>query len=53
MVHPKVLTNCGIDPEKYRGFAFGMGLERMVKMRYNIDDLRLFYDNDIRFLNQF
>ena len=53
MVHPKVLTNCGIDPEEYSGFAFGMGLERMVMMRYNIDDLRLFYDNDIRFLNQF
>ena len=53
MVHPKVLTNCGIDPEEYSGFAFGMGLELMVMMRYNIDDLRLFYDNDIRFLNQF
>ncbi len=53
MVHPKVQTNCGIDPEEYSGFAFGMGLERMVMMRYNIDDLRLFYDNDIRFLNQF
>ena len=53
MVHPKVLRNCGIDPEVYSGFAFGMGLERMVMQRYNIDDLRLFYENDLRFLNQF
>ncbi len=53
MVHPKVLQNCGIDPEVYSGFAFGMGLERIVMRRYNIDDLRLFYENDLRFLNQF
>ena len=53
MVHPKVLENCGIDPEEYSGFAFGMGLERLVMRRYNIDDLRLFYENDVRFLNQF
>ena len=53
MVHPKVLENCGIDPEEYSGFAFGMGLERLVMRRYNIDDLRLFYENDQRFLNQF
>lgn len=53
MVHPKVLGNCGIDPEEYSGFAFGMGLERLVMRRYNIDDLRLFYENDARFLNQF
>ena len=53
MVHPKVLTNCGIDPEEYSGFAFGMGLERMVMMSYNIDDLRMFYENDVRFLKQF
>lgn len=53
MVHPKVLSNCGIDPEEYTGFAFGMGLERIVMRRYNIDDLRLFYENDLRFLNQF
>lgn len=53
MVHPKVLQNCGIDPEIYSGFAFGMGLERIVMRRYNIDDLRLLYDNDIRFLEQF
>ena len=53
MVHPKVLSNCGIDPEIYSGFALGMGLERVVMRRYNIDDLRLFYENDVRFLNQF
>lgn len=53
MVHPKVLSVCGIDPEEYSGFAFGMGLERIVMRRYNIDDLRLFFENDIRFLNQF
>lgn len=53
MVHPKVLLGCGIDPEEYSGFAFGMGLERLVMRRYNIDDLRLFYENDKRFLNQF
>lgn len=53
MVHPKVLENCGIDPEEYSGFAFGMGVERVVMRRYNIDDLRMFYENDVRFLNQF
>lgn len=53
MAHPKVLQNCGIDPEKYSGFALGMGLERVVMRRYNIDDLRLFYENDVRFLKQF
>ena len=53
MVHPKVLSNCGIDPEVYSGFAFGMGLERVVMRRFNIDDLRLLYENDLRFLNQF
>ena len=53
MVHPKVLSTCGIDPEEYSGFAFGFGLERLVMMRYNIDDLRMFYENDIRFLDQF
>lgn len=53
MVHPKVLENCGLDPEEYSGFAFGMGLERIVMRRYNIDDLRLFYENDVRFLDQF
>ncbi len=53
MVHPKVLQNCGIDPEVYSGFALGMGLERVAMRRYNIDDLRLFYENDVRFLSQF
>ena len=53
MVHPKVLSNCGIDPEVYSGFALGMGLERVVMRRYNIDDIRLFYENDMRFLKQF
>ena len=53
MVHPKVLENCNIDPEEYSGFAFGMGLERLVMRRFNIDDLRLFFENDQRFLNQF
>lgn len=53
MVHPKVLKNGGIDPEEYSGFAFGMGLERLVMRRYDIDDMRLFYENDQRFLNQF
>jgi len=53
MVHPKVLENCGIDSEKYSGFAFGMGLERMAMGRLKITDLRLIFDNDVRFLNQF
>ena len=53
MVHPEVLRNCGIDPEKYSGFAFGMGLERMAMGRMKINDLRLIFDNDMRFLNQF
>ena len=53
MVHPKVLENCGIDPEKYTGFAFGMGVERMTMLKYQIRDLRLFSENDIRFLRQF
>jgi phenylalanyl-tRNA synthetase alpha chain len=53
MVHPKVLSNCGIDPEKYSGWAFGMGLERIVMMRYAVTDIRNFYENDLRFLDQF
>ncbi len=53
MVHPKVLRGCDIDPEVYSGFAFGIGLERIVMQRYKIDDLRLFYENDLRFLTQF
>jgi phenylalanyl-tRNA synthetase alpha chain len=52
-VHPQVLINCGIDPEVYSGFAFGMGIERITLMRYEIDDMRLLYENDIRFLKQF
>ncbi len=53
MVHPTVLKNCNIDPEVYNGFAFGVGLERIVMRRYNIDDMRMLYENDLRFLNQF
>ncbi len=53
MVHPKVLSICGIDPEEYSGFAFGLGLDRIVMRRYNIDDLRLLFENDLRFLTQF
>lgn len=53
VVHPQVLINCGIDPEEYSGFAFGIGLERIAMMRYEIDDMRLLYENDIRFLKQF
>ena len=53
MIHPNVLKVCGIDPEVYSGFAFGIGLERLVMKKYGIDDLRLFYENDVRFLKQF
>ncbi len=53
MVDPNVLTNCGIDPEKYSGFAFGMGIERITMLKYQIRDLRLFTENDVRFLKQF
>ena len=53
MVHPKVLEMAGIDPEVYSGFAFGMGLERITMLKYNIHDLRLFYENDVRFISQF
>ena len=53
MVHPKVLEGCGIDSSVYSGFAFGLGLERMVMGRYDINDLRLLYENDLRFLEQF
>jgi len=53
MVHPNVLRNCNIDPEEYTGFAFGMGIERITMLRYSINDLRLFSENDIRFLKQF
>jgi phenylalanyl-tRNA synthetase alpha chain len=53
VVHPKVLENGGIDPARYTGFAFGMGVERMAMLRYGIDDLRLYFENDLRFLEQF
>ncbi len=53
MVHPKVLETCNIDPEVYSGFAFCLGLERIAMRRYNINDLRLFFENDVRFLKQF
>ncbi|KAF1721058.1 phenylalanine--tRNA ligase subunit alpha [Pseudoxanthomonas wuyuanensis] len=53
MVHPNVLRNCGIDPERYTGFAFGMGVERFAMLRYGVNDLRAFFDNDVRFLRQF
>ncbi|MFY0650912.1 MAG: phenylalanine--tRNA ligase subunit alpha [Cyclobacteriaceae bacterium] len=53
MVDPNVLANCGIDPEEYTGFAFGMGIERIAMLKYQIDDLRLFSENDVRFLRQF
>jgi len=53
VVHPKVLAGCGIDPDIYSGFAFGIGLERMTMLRFGIDDMRLLFENDIRFLKQF
>jgi phenylalanyl-tRNA synthetase alpha chain len=53
MVHPNVLSNCGIDPNKYTGFAFGMGIERPALLKYGINDIRLFSENDVRFLRQF
>jgi phenylalanyl-tRNA synthetase alpha chain len=53
MVHPNVLRNVGIDPERHTGFAFGMGIERLAMLRYGVDDLRSFFDNDVRFLRQF
>ncbi len=53
MVHPNVLSMCGIDPEKYSGFAFGLGLERVTMLKYHIDDIRMFYENDVRFIEQF
>ena len=53
MVHPNELSNVGIDPEKYTGFAFGMGVERLAMLRYGVTDLRAFFDNDVRFLRQF
>ena len=53
MVHPNVLRNCGIDPERFTGFAFGMGVERLTMLRYGVNDLRSFFENDVRFLKQF
>jgi phenylalanyl-tRNA synthetase alpha chain len=53
MVHPNVLSNCGIDSEKFTGFAFGMGIERIALLKYGIDDIRIFFENDVRFLRQF
>ncbi|MEO5596850.1 MAG: phenylalanine--tRNA ligase subunit alpha [Lysobacteraceae bacterium] len=53
MVHPTVLSNCGIDPERYTGFAFGLGVERFAMLRYGVNDLRSFFENDVRFLAQF
>lgn len=53
MVHPNVLRNCGIDPEEYSGFAFGCGIERIAMAKFGIDDMRLLYENDVRFLKQF
>lgn len=53
MVHPQVLRNCGIDPEEYSGFAFGFGVDRMVMLKYGIDDIRQLYESDMRFLDQF
>ncbi|MDH3400373.1 MAG: phenylalanine--tRNA ligase subunit alpha [Chromatiales bacterium] len=53
MVHPNVLKNVGIDPEEYTGYAFGMGVERLTMLRYGVNDLRLFFENDLRFLRQF
>ena len=53
MVHPKVFEHCNIDAEEYRGFAFGMGVERLAMLRYGVNDLRMFFENDLRFLRQF
>jgi phenylalanyl-tRNA synthetase alpha chain len=53
MVHPQVLKNCGIDPEKYSGFAFGMGVDRITMVKYGINNIRLLFENDNRFLEQF
>jgi phenylalanyl-tRNA synthetase alpha chain len=53
MVHPEVFRHAGIDSERYTGFAFGLGVERLTMLRYGVNDLRLFYENDLRFLRQF
>ena len=53
MVHPRVFQHCGIDPERFTGYAFGLGVERLAMLRYGVDDLRLFFENDVQFLQQF
>ena len=53
MIHPNVLDRCNVDRSKYSGFAFGIGLERIALLKYEIDDMRLLYENDVRFLKQF
>ncbi len=53
MVHPKVFESAGIDNEEFTGYAFGMGVERLAMLRYGVNDLRLFFENDLRFLQQF
>jgi phenylalanyl-tRNA synthetase alpha chain len=53
LVHPNVLRGVGVDPEKFSGYAFGLGVERIAMVRHGIPDLRLFYENDVRFLKQF
>ncbi len=53
MVHPNVLRGVGVDPEEYTGYALGFGVERLAMLRYGVDDLRLFFENDLRFLKQF
>ena len=53
MVDPNVLENCKIDPNKFGGYAFGMGIERIAQLKYEVNDLRLYSENDVRFLNQF
>ena len=53
MVHPKVLQNCNINPEEFKGFAFGMGIERLAIQRFGIPDIRMLFENDVRFLRQF
>jgi phenylalanyl-tRNA synthetase alpha chain len=53
MVHPNVLRNVGIDPEEFTGYAFGMGVDRLAMLRYGVDDLRVFFENDLRFMEQF
>ena len=53
LIHPNVLSFAGLDPKEWQGFAFGFGIERMAIIKYGINDIRLFYENDVRFLNQF